>query len=143
MVEAAPLELRQNVADNADVAGDDDQRLSPGNVCRTARQAVAAWALAVNGDHSTLTRLGPADVLYWLLHPVRKPWQVGPGPVVTRIDVWGLEPEATPPQLDLSFRFSGRTRFDDVQKESADSGGPTMFQGIFTLVLAGRGSWPW
>jgi hypothetical protein len=143
MVEAAPLEIGRNVAEKADVAGDDDQRLGPDMLCRTARLAVAAWALAVNGDHSTLTSLGPADVLYWLLHPVRKPWQVGPGPVVTRIDVWGLEPDARPPELQLSFRFSGRRRYDDGQKASGDSGGQTMFQGIFTMALAGRGSWPW
>ena len=140
MVEAAPLEIRDDVASKARVAAEDDQRLSLDMLGRTARLAVAAWALAVNGDHSTLTNIGPADVLYWLLHPVRKPWQVGPGPVVTRIDVWGLEPDARPPELQLSFRFSGRRRYDDGQKASGDSGGQTMFQGIFTMALAGRGS---
>jgi hypothetical protein len=143
MVEAAPLEIRDDVASKARVAAEDDQRLSPDMLGRTARLAVAAWALAVNGDHSTLTDIGPADVLYWLLHPVRESWQVAPGPVVTRIDVWRLDPEAGPPDLNLSFRFDGRRRYDDPQKAAGDSGGQTMFQGMFTMTLAGRGSWPW
>ena len=143
MADAAPLEIWKNVADKAAVAADDDQRLSPEALGRTARLAVAAWALAVNGDHATLTSLGPADVLYWLLHPVRKPWQVGPGPVVTRIDVRGLDPEATPPELDLSFRFTGRRRYDDRRQATGDPGGQAMFHGSFTMTLAGRGSSPW
>ncbi len=143
MVDAAPLELRADVADKADVAGEDDQRLSPDMLGRTARLAVAAWALAVNGDQSTLTSIGPAGVLYWLLHPVRNPWQVAPGLVVTRIDVWGLDPQARPQELDLSFRFAGRRRYDDPQKSTGDSGEQTMFHGMFTMTLDGRGSWPW
>jgi hypothetical protein len=143
MVEAAPLEIRANVAHKADVAGEYDQRLRPDMLGRAARLAVAAWALAVNGDHSQLTSLGPADVLYWLLHPVRKPWQVAPGLVVTRIDVWGLDPEAGPPDLDVSFRFSGRRRYDDRQQAAGDSGDQTMFHGMFTMVLAGGGPAPW
>jgi hypothetical protein len=143
MVEAAPLEIRDDVASKARVAAEDDQRLSPDMLGRTARLAVAAWALAVNGDHSTLTNIGPADVLYWLLHPVRESWQVAPGPVVRRIDVWGLDPDAGPPDLNLSFRFDGRRRYDDPQKAAGDSGDQTTFQGMITMTLAGRGSWPW
>ena len=138
MAEAAPLEVWKNVADKAAVASDDDQRLSPEALGRTARLAVAAWALAVNGDHATLTGLGPADVLYWLLHPVRKPWQVSPGPVVTRIDVCGLDPEARPPELDLSFRFTGRKRYDDRRQATGDPGGQAMFRGRFTMIQPAR-----
>jgi hypothetical protein len=143
MVEAAALEIRDDVASKARVAGAGNQRLGPDMVRRTARLAVAAWALAVNGDHSTLTSIGPADIAYWLLHPVRERWQVAPGPVVTRIDVWRLDPDAEPPDLDLSFRFAGRRRYDDPQQAAGDSGEQTMFHGVFTMTLSGRGSWPW
>jgi hypothetical protein len=142
MVLAAPLEIPRNVAAKADVASDNDVRLSEEALARTARQAVAAWAMAVNGHHDALVLIGPADVLYWLLHPVRKCWQIAPGPVVTRITVWDLDPEESPPELSLSFRFTGAARYDDLQA-AAGSRGETEFQGILTLAVSGPDARPW
>jgi hypothetical protein len=143
MVEAASLELGPALADQAEAAGEHDPRLGQDRLRRTARLAVAAWALALSGDHSVLTNVGPAEALYWLLHPVGEPWQVAPGPVVTHIVVWGLDAEASPPEFNLSFDFSGHRRYDDRPDEAGDGPDPTLFRGIFTMTLSGRPSLPW
>ncbi len=108
-------------------------------VSRTARLAVAAWALAVNGDEATLAGLAEPSVRHFMLHPAMEKWVVAPGPVVSAIDVWALEPDADPPELKLKLEFAGRQRFDDPVKPDQE----TLFAGLFSLVLAEGGNWPW
>jgi hypothetical protein len=105
-----------------------------------ARQAVAAWAMAADGDDTTLTAIAEPDVAHRLMHPVRKPWQVAPGPRVTRIEIRGLEADAEPVRLRVTFHFAGRRHYEDVGQARGDADGETMFVGLLDLELAGSGS---
>ena len=118
---------------------------------RAARQAVAAWATAVNGDQTALAALADIpDRVGWLIfpdsdHPWREQWAVAPGPVLTELTIWRLEPAADPPELDVKWRFTGRQRWAD-----ADAGGiagrdgdELSFVGMLTLKFIGSGAWPW
>jgi hypothetical protein len=77
---------------------------------KEARLAVAAWATAVNGDDSRLASMADPDAADWLLYPVRKAWSIAPGPVVTQITIWTVKPAAEPPELGVTWRFTGRQR---------------------------------
>ena len=78
----AMLTVRPSVSDAIQDAG--DARLSDEQVKAAGRHAVAAWASALAGDDAALAAMASDEVMHWLLHPVRKDWQVAPGPVVTR-----------------------------------------------------------
>jgi hypothetical protein len=47
--------------------------------------------LAVDGDDTALTAMAEPEAAHWLMHPVRKNWQVAPGLSVTQIRIWELE----------------------------------------------------
>jgi hypothetical protein len=140
MVEAASLEVRPSVTDTAQLAEVRDSRLEAETVTRAARLAVAAWAMAANGDNSALTDIAQPDALYWLMHPVRQHWQVAPGPRVTHIAVSPVD--ADPPQLRVRFDFTGRRRFDDAREVDVPRGG-TRFVGLLTLTFQSGGGLPW
>ena len=140
---AASLTIRPAVTDAMQAAG--DTRLSAGQVMAAARQAVAAWASALAGDGTALAAMASTDVVHWLLHPVRKNWQVAPGPAVTEIDVWDLDAGAQQPALRVSFRFTGK-RVPAAPEQDARPGGDglsddTDFVGMLTLRLAGTADW--
>ncbi len=140
LVQAARLEVPASVAETMRQAGALDERYSADHVSRTVRQAVAAWAMAVDGDEGALAAIAEPDAAYRLLHPVMEPWQVAPGPGVTQIEVWRLETGGDSPGLRILFQFTGRRRFADPgQAENAD--GETTFVGLLNLTLAGFGSW--
>ena len=64
--------------------------------------------MAVDGDGTALTAVVEPDIAYDLLRPARAaPWQLAPGPGVTQIEVWDLEPDREPPELRAQFRFAG------------------------------------
>lgn len=107
-VEAASLEVGALVAETMRDAGAHDDRFGRDLVTRTARLAVTAWAMAAAGDDTTLATIAPPEAMRWLMHPVRKPWQVAPGPRVTEIEIWDLEASPRPPRLRLKFQFAGR-----------------------------------
>jgi hypothetical protein len=86
-VEAASLSISPVVATAIRDAGTRDDRFSTDLVARTARQVVAAWALAVDGDTVALAAIAQPDALHWLLHPSMESWGVAAGPVVTQIEV--------------------------------------------------------
>ena len=130
-VSAASVIIRPAVTEAIGQAG--DARLSADQVTAAARQAVAAWAAAVAGDGAALAAMASTDAAHWLLHPVRKNWQVAPGPTVTEIDVWGLNVSERPPVLRVSFRFTGR--------QVPGASGDTDFVGMLTLTLADTGEW--
>src|SRR5450631_2506745 len=110
-VQAASLEIPESVAGTMRHAGARDERLAAEIVRSTARQAVSAWAMAVDGDATTLAAMAQPDAAHWLLHPVWKSWQVAAGPKVTEIAIWDLEADARPPRLRIEFRFTGWRRF--------------------------------
>ncbi len=98
LVQAARLELRVPVAERMRQAGALDDRFGADYVSSTARQVVAAWVMAVDGDDTALAAIAEPHAAYRLMNPVRKSWQVGPGPRVTQIQVWGLEADREPPR---------------------------------------------
>jgi len=139
---AASLTVGSPVAETMRQAGARDHRLGADIVSMTARLAVEAWAMAVNGDDTALTAIATPDAAHWLMHPVRKPWRVAPGPIVTGIEIWDLEASADPPRLRVRFEFAGRRDFEEPGKaEGADD--ETLFVGLLDLTLqdAGRRSW--
>jgi hypothetical protein len=78
LVEGARLEVSPAVAETMQSAGSHDHRLDAPHVTHAARLAVAAWLRAVDGDATALTALAEPEAVHWLLHPVRKNWQVAP-----------------------------------------------------------------
>ena len=148
LVDGASLEVYPVAAETMRSAGSRDDRLDAGHVTRAARLAVDAWVRAVDGDDAALTAMAEPDAAHWLMHPVRKNWQVAPGPSVTQIGIWGLEAGADPPRLSLSFQFTGHRQLADPSLAgpgSADrtAAGKTVFAGLLSLVLQGTGPWPW
>ena len=76
LVQAASLDIPASVAETMRHAGASNDWLTADRVSQAARQAVAAWAMAADGDGTRLTAIAEPDAAYWLMHPVRKPWQV-------------------------------------------------------------------
>ena len=113
VVEGARLGISPAVAETMRSAGSQDGRLDAGHVTRAARRAVAAWVLAVDGDDTALTAMAEPEAEHSLMHPVRRNWQVAPGPSVTQIRIWELEADADPPRLSVSFQFTGDRQFAD------------------------------
>ena len=156
LVERAKLEVSPAVSETMRNAGSHDDRLDAAHVTHAARLAVASWLRAVDGDGTALTALAEPEAVHWLLHPVRKNWQVAPGPSVTRIRIWGLEADTDPPKLNLSFQFTGHRQFADPDPAAPDLADPsladrttaaaaasaeTVFAGLLSLVLQGTGPW--
>jgi hypothetical protein len=161
VVEEASLEVSPAVADTMRSAGSHDERLDAGHVTHAARLAVAAWLQAVDGDGTALTAMAEPDAEHWLLHPVRKNWQVATGPSVTQIRIWELEAGADPPRLSLTFQFTGHRQLTDSSPADLGPADPspadpspadpspanrtgaeeTVFAGLLRLVLQGTGRW--
>ncbi len=139
LVQAARLEVPASVAETMRRAGALDERYSADHVSRTARQVVAAWAMAVDGDEGALAAIAEPDATYRLLHPVIEPWQVAAGPRVTHIEVWRLETGGESAGLRISFQFTGRRRFADPGQAETDD--ETNFVGLLNLTLVDSGSW--
>src|ERR1700722_14036673 len=91
LVDGASLEFYPVVAGTIRSAGSRDDRLDAGHVTRAARLAVDAWVRAVDGDDAALRAMAEPDAVHWLMHPVRKDWQVAPGPSVTQIRISALD----------------------------------------------------
>ena len=142
LVGAASLDVSPAVAETMRSAGSRDDRLDAGHVAHAARLAVAAWVLAVDGDDTALTAMAQPEAAHWLMHPVRKNWQVAPGPAVTQIGIWALEGDADPPRLRISFQFTGHRQFTGPDP-AGPAAGETVFAGLLDLVLRGAGRCPW
>jgi hypothetical protein len=140
-VQAARLDLLVPVAETIRYAGASNNWLSADRVSQAARQAVAAWAMAVDGDDMALAAIAEPDAAHWLMHPVRKPWQVAPDPRVTRIEIRALEADAEPARLRITFHFAGRRQYEDPVQVRGDADGETAFVGMLDLERAACGSW--
>ena len=117
---------------------------------KEARLAVAAWAAAVNGDDTRLASMSDPDVANWLLYPVRKAWAIAPGPVVTEIMISAVKPAAEPPELGVTWRFTGRQRPVEPRPPEPGLARPSgwtdaeqIFVGLLTLTFTGPAAWPW
>jgi hypothetical protein len=149
VVEGARLEIYPAVTEAMRSAGSHDDRLDARHVTQAARLAVAGWVSAVEDDDTALTAMAEPEAGHWLMHPVRKNWQVAPGPTVTQIRIWELEAGADPPRLSLSFQFTGHRQFAGPSQANPGQADPdaaeTVFAGLLTLMLQeqapGRGGW--
>lgn len=140
LVQAASLEISASVAETMQQAGALDDRFSADHVSRAARQVVAAWATAVEGDDTALAAIAEPRAAYGLMHPDQERWQVTPGPRVTQISIWGLEPDGEPPRFRVHFEFAGCRQFADPTQVENVGGDPT-FVGMLDLTLADSGPW--
>jgi hypothetical protein len=151
-VRQASLSFNRSVTNKIEVLAERDSRLSTDQLAQAARTAITAWALAVDGDQTRLAEIGDEHSVSYLLQPERRRWRVGPGPRVTSIEIWKLEPESG--EINVSFEFTGRRLFTDPAEaarfgEAADDELP--FVGMIELTLDPRppgpagadGSWPW
>ncbi len=141
LVQTASLEVRAGVAETMRQAGARDSRLGADAVLAAARRAVVVWVMAVNGDETALAAMAQPDAAHFLIHPSMERWQVAPGPAVTQIEVWGLEPDAEPPRVRVSWQFTGRRRFTDPRPDDPAEEGETTFHGMLDLTLSGSGQW--
>ena len=140
LVAAASLEVSPAVAETMRQAGARDTYFGAEAVTGAVRRAVAGWVLAVGGDETALAAVAEPQAAHFLLHPSGGRWQVAPGPAVTLIQVWGFEPEAEPPRVRVSWRFTGRRRFIDPGPNATAEGEKT-FVGLLDLTLTGSGQW--
>ena len=155
-IRQAGLSFNRSVINKIEVLAERDSRLSADQLAEAARIAITSWALAVDGDETQLAEIGDAHSVSYLLQPERRRWRVGPGPQVTSIEIWKLEPESG--EINISFEFTGRRLFTDPAEaarfgEAADDELP--FVGMIELTLdpalrppgsagpADDGSWPW
>jgi hypothetical protein len=148
VVEGARLEIYPAVTEAMRSAGSHDDWLDARHVTQAARLAVAAWVSAVEDDDTALTAMAEPEAGHWLMHPVRKKWQVASGPTVTQIRIWELEAGADPPRLSLSFQFTGHRQFAGPSQAGPSQADPnaseeTVFAGLLTLVQQGTGPRPW
>lgn len=147
MVARASLEVYPAVAAVLNKGG--DGWFGQDMAVKVARRAVAAWAAAVNGDDAPLAAMADRDAVHWLLNPVRKAWAIAPGPVVTEMAIWAVEPAADPAELDVSWQFTGRQRPVEPTPEpglalpSGWSDAEQAFVGMMTLAFTGPPAWPW
>jgi hypothetical protein len=140
LAQAARLEILPPVTETIRQAGVLGDRFGADYLSETARQVVSAWAMAVDGDNTALAGVAEPDAAYWLMHPDQGRWHVVAGPRVTRIQVWGLEPDRVPPQLRIYFEFVGRRKCADPTRVENADGDPT-FVGLLDLALMGSGLW--
>src|SRR5712691_3372611 len=110
-VQAASLSFRRSVTNKIEVLAERDGRLAADRLAAAARAAIAAWAMAVDGDQTRLVEIGESHSVSFLLQPERRRWRVAPGPQVTSIEIWKLEPESG--EINISFEFTGRRLFTD------------------------------
>jgi hypothetical protein len=115
---------------------------------KAARLAVAAWVTAVNGDESLLTSMADANAAHWLLNPVREQWVIAARPLVTEITISSLDTAADPPELRVSWSFTGRQRIEPAPApgDALPRGwtdGEQIFVGLLTLTFTASRAWPW
>jgi hypothetical protein len=138
MVEHARLRISDQAGQTMVTTGERDDRFGLDRTRRTARLAVAAWAMAVAGNDSTLTALATAQAADQLMHSYAGPWQMAPDPVVTLINISRLDGTTDPPLLHVSFEFTGRRKLAD-----GTTGDEREFIGHLDFRLHYGSSWPW
>lgn len=145
------LSISPSVTNKIEVLSEHDARFGADRLDAAARAAINAWALATGGDQTRLAQIGDAYSVSYLLQPERRPWRVGPGPRVTSIVIWRLEPESG--EFSISFDFIGRRLFTDPAEaeraskvrsgEPADAEIPCVGMIKLTLDRSSDGPWPW
>ncbi|HXS63281.1 MAG TPA: hypothetical protein VN767_10405 [Streptosporangiaceae bacterium] len=147
-VQAADLTFNRSVTNKIEVLAESDSRLAADRLAGAAREAITAWTLAVDGDEARLAEIAPPHCVSYLLQPERRRWRVAPGPRVTGIEIWKLEPESG--EINVSFDFTGRRQFtdpDEAARAGAAADDELQFVGMIELTLDPSGGqddpFPW
>lgn len=126
-----------------------DGRWAPDALEAALRQAVAAWAEAVDGADDDLLDVATADAARDLLHPgdpTRRTRLVIRGPRVRRLRIVALDPAAEPPTMTVEVEVSGRRYVEDRDTAAVLRGSrerETTATERWTLALAGPDERPW
>jgi predicted lipid-binding transport protein (Tim44 family) len=126
-----------------------DGRWAPNVLEASARQAVAAWAEAVDGADRDLLDVATPAAAAALLHPgdpSGKTRLVIRGPRVQRLRIAALGPAATPPTMTVEVEVRGRRYVEDRDDASVLSGSKsseTTRVERWTLALSGPDERPW
>lgn len=139
--QAAPAEVTPRAREALQRAGTHDPRLGPDAVVAAVRTVIAAWASAADGDGQRLAAIASQQVARWLISPAMERWSVGPGPLITQIELSGFAQAGAEPRLQVRFDFDGRPRFadDDEIRPPAE----TSFVALLELAFSGDGQYPW
>ncbi len=124
-----------------------DGRFAPDVLEVAARQAVAAWAEAVDGSDRRLKAIATPQAVRELLHPGSDRTRlVVRGPVVKRIRIVGLDPAAAPPTMAVEVDVVGRRYLEDRDTTEVVAGSRSRSTGFtehWTFALDGDGEVPW
>jgi hypothetical protein len=140
LARAASVEISPLVAEQVERAQAHDDRLGAEQLSAAARDAIAAWVTAVDGDDTVLNAMAEPLIVEVLLRAPWRRYQVGPGPRITSIGIWALESADQPVRLRLTFRFDGHRWFP---ADGDQPGGETTFAGLMDLTLTGPPDQPW
>jgi predicted lipid-binding transport protein (Tim44 family) len=126
-----------------------DGRFAPDVLEIAARRAVAAWAEAVDGDHTALESIADDGVVQELLHPgdpSGKTRLVIRGAEADEIRITGLDAQVDPPTMGLEVRLTGCRYIEDRDSTAVVSGSPSSqahFTEHWTMGLTGEEEQPW
>ena len=102
-----------------------DPRFAPEVLEIAVRQAVAAWAEAVDGDDAPLATLASPEAVDELLYGgdhAHRTRVVVRGPLVRRIEIAGLDVNSEPPRMQVSAELGGRRYTEDRDTAAVLSG---------------------
>jgi predicted lipid-binding transport protein (Tim44 family) len=142
----APADLiNVEFADDARAAALDlslaDPRFSVDVITTSVRQAIEAWAAAVDGADTALEAVATREAVDQLLYDSdteRRSRVVVRGPMVRRVEVAHLDVTHTPPQLRVDAELGGVRYVEDRDTVAVLEGSkdhPTAFMEQFTLAL--------
>jgi predicted lipid-binding transport protein (Tim44 family) len=126
-----------------------DGRFAPQVLEAAARQAVEAWAEAVDGEDEPLEAVAGPDAVSGLLYDgdeSRKTRLVVRGPRVKSIRIVGLDTQRDPATMTIEVRLGGRRYVEDRDTAAVLSGSKdsaTTFTERWTLALDGVEQSPW
>jgi predicted lipid-binding transport protein (Tim44 family) len=126
-----------------------DGRFAPDVLEVSARQAVDAWAEAVDGDDTALRSIAHPEALKQLLYPddpAKRTRLVVRGLEVQRILIAALNAAAEPPTMTVELHLRGRRYQEDRDTAAVIAGSqsrPTSFVERWVLALDGDPRQPW
>jgi predicted lipid-binding transport protein (Tim44 family) len=127
-----------------------DPRCSPDVLEVAARQAVDAWAEAIDGDDAALLQLATAQVAHALLYPYGEAQPaarvVVRGPQLQRLAIVALQTDADPPRMQVEAQIAGVRYIEDRDTLALLSGSKDdeiVFAECWTFALHGPPGAPW
>jgi predicted lipid-binding transport protein (Tim44 family) len=126
-----------------------DARFGPDVLEAAARQVVAAWAEAVDGDDAALEEVATPEAVTQVLYggdTSRKTRVVVRGPRVREIKITGVDVSHEPGAMTIDVKLGGKRYVEDRDTAAVLSGSKDSaiaFTGAWTLVLdeSAAGSW--